>query len=668
MGFNDWAHYGCNINQQLFVNTANELVATGLAKDGYRYVNIDDCWPAMSRNAQGQLVANPQLFPNGLKWLGDYLHARGLKFGIYEDAGTSTCGGYPGSWDHFQQDAETFASWGVDYLKLDGCNVPSVPGQTAEQTYQYAYTEMSQALKATGRPIIFSESAPAYFYGSPGFTQIMSWIGHEGNLWRFGSDIADNWASVLTNYSQDNSYNLASYAGPGHWNDPDMLEVNNSGLTYTEQQSQFSLWAEMAAPLLISTDMTNLSQQALSILSNKAVIAVDQDPYGAQGTIVKTENNVDILAKPLANGDIAVVLFNKGDTPASAAITAHDAGFSVDAPAYLLDNLWTGQVTETSSVIAANIPAHGVVMYRVRPTTRPTVDPPSVVATLEATAHDLTATATDYGRLPAQDLSVQPNLPTGWAAQPTSGTALPLLAPGSTQTVSWSLTPPSLSPGQTYDFGVTFTYRWPSAETPATTSASQTYTAPFVAQYTSLQQAFNNVGVTDNSNPTPGDFDGSAASGNGNSYSAEALAAVGITPGGTVSGNGVTFTWPDLPAGVPDNVNGGQPSIAFSGSGSSLALLGSSTYNYPGTTGAITYTDGTVQFFTLSFPGWFAVSPPSNAVACTQGRNTQQGFGDTEYYYCLFEEDIPLLPGKQIAVVTLPQSQSEHVFAMAVKS
>ncbi len=186
MGFNDWAHYGCDISQQLLVSTADELVATGLARDGYRYVNIDDCWPAMSRDAAGQLVANPELFPNGLKWLGDYLHARGLKFGIYEDAGTSTCGGYPGSWDHFRQDAETFASWGVDYLKLDGCNVPSVPGQTAEQTYQSAYTQMSQALKATGRPIIFSESAPAYFYGSPGFTQIMSWVGHEGNLWRFG--------------------------------------------------------------------------------------------------------------------------------------------------------------------------------------------------------------------------------------------------------------------------------------------------------------------------------------------------------------------------------------------------------------------------------------------------------------------------------------------------
>ena len=342
MGFNDWADYGCDIGQQLFVNTANALVATGLAKDGYQYVNIDDCWPAMSRNAQGQLVANRALFPSGLAWLGDYLHARGLKFGIYEDAGTSTCGGRPGSWGHFQQDADTFASWGVDYLKLDSCNVPSVQGQIAEQTYQSAYTQMSQALQATGRPIVFSESAPASFYslrllpllrhGSPGFRQIMSWVGHEGNLWRFGSDIADNWSSVLTNYSQDNSYDLASYAGPGHWNDPDMLEVNNPGLTGTEQASQFSLWAEMAGPLLISTDLTKLSAQALSILSNKAVIAVDQDPYGAQGTIVKTEGNVDILAKPLASGDIAVALFNKGDTLANASITTHDAGFRTTLP------------------------------------------------------------------------------------------------------------------------------------------------------------------------------------------------------------------------------------------------------------------------------------------------------------------------------------------------
>jgi alpha-galactosidase len=387
MGFNDWANYQCNISQQLFVNTANKLVATGLAKDGYRYVNIDDCWPAMSRNAQGQLVANPKLFPNGLKWLGDYLHSKGLKFGIYEDAGTSTCGGYPGSYGHYAQDAKTFASWGIDYLKLDWCNVPfqDFPGDSPAQVAQTLYTQMSQALKATGRPIVFSESAPADYcsgdkYGQAStcsgtnFWNDMSWIGHEGNLWRIGTDIAlgqtsgaAKWASLLTNYSQDNTPGLAAYAGPGHWNDPDMLEVNQPGLTTTEQQSQFSLWAEMAAPLLISTDMSNLSPQALTILSNKAVLAVDQDPYGAQGTIVKSANNVDYLAKPLANGDIALVMFNKGNTAVNASITAQAAGFLGRTHGYLLDNLWTHQHTETAGTITANVPAHGVVMYRVRP-------------------------------------------------------------------------------------------------------------------------------------------------------------------------------------------------------------------------------------------------------------------------------------------------------------
>jgi alpha-galactosidase len=682
MGFNDWANYGCDINQQLFVNTANALVATGLAKDGYRYVNIDDCWPAMTRNAQGQLVANSALFPNGLKWLGEYLHARGLKFGIYEDAGTSTCGGYPGSWGHFKQDAETFASWGVDYLKLDGCNVPSVPGQTAEQTYQSAYTQMSQALKATGRPIVFSESAPAYFYGSQGFTQIMSWVGKEGNLWRFGSDIADNWSSVITNYSQDNSYDLASYAGPGHWNDPDMLEVNNPGLTVTEQRSQFSLWAEMAAPLLISTDMADLSAQSRSILSDKAVIAVDQDPYGAQGTIVKTQGNVDILAKPLADGDIAVTLFNKGDTSTNAAISAHDAGFSISPKGYLLDNLWTHEITETASTIAANIPAHGVVMYRVTPVASAHLASPATVLSISnpplvaGEPVPVTVTFTDNGLLPLQDARVSLSVPAGWSATATSATSVGTVQPGRSATVSYSVTSVTPAPGSTVQFGASASYRWPGGDKLLRISAVESYPSP--TPYPNLAAAFNNIAITDEANPDPanlnGGFDGSS-----DTYSQQALDAAtsvsGATlsdyaaPGSTVSYDGVTFTIPNVAADTADNVAGSGRKIALSGSGSAIAFLGSEA-GFTQDTVTVTYTDGTTSTAQLGFPNWCCDTTTaygSTPVVQTTHRDTPSGPADYGVDYDIFYNTIPITVGKTVATVTLPANSAIHIFAMAIK-
>jgi alpha-galactosidase len=681
MGFNDWANFECDINQQLFVNTANALVSTGLAKDGYRYVNIDDCWSALHRNAHGQLVANPSLFPKGLKWLGDYLHARGLKFGIYEDAGTSTCGGWPGSWGHWQQDADTFASWGVDYLKLDGCNVPSVTGQSAEQTYKSAYTQMSQALKATGRPIVFSESAPAYFYGSPGFTQIMSWVGHEGNLWRFGSDVADNWASILTNYSEANSYHLASYAGPGHWNDPDMLEVNNPGLSSTEQQSQFSLWAEMAAPLLISTDMTHLSAQAQSILANKAVLAVDQDSYGAQGTIVKTEGNIDILAKPLENGDIAVVLFNKGETAANASISAHDAGFSISPPAYLLDNLWTHRVTETSSAIAANIPAHGVVMYRITPVAGAHLAPPATVMSIANSAlvagkpTPVKATLTDDGLLPLQNAAVALSLPAGWTATATSPTSFATVQPGRSVTASYLVTSTTPPPGSTVEFSTASGYGWPGGSAQQA-AAIESYPSP--TPYPNLAAAFNNIAITNESNTNPANLNGGFDGGN-DTYSQQALNVAtpvsGATlsnhgaPGSTVTYNGVTFTIPNVAADTPDNVSGNGPKIALSGSGSAIAFLGSEA-GFTQDTVTVTYTDGSTSTAQLGFPNWCCATQTSYGsvpVLQTTHRDTPTGPADYGIDYDLFYNTIPITAGKTVATVTLPGNNAIHIFGIAIK-
>lgn len=364
MGFNNWAHYECKLNEKLFVDTADALVATGLAKFGYRYVNIDDCWMEKQRNSAGELVANPKLFPHGMRWLGDYIHSKGLKFGIYEDAGYMTCQKAPGMYGHIEQDVKTFVSWGVDYLKLDYCYSPDdrYPGKDFSQVAHIVYGEVSAALLKSGRNIVFSCSPPAYVFGKPGeFAEVMSWIGSVCNLWRTDDDIFDAWKSVLANY--EGNVGLAKYAFPGGWNDADMLEVGNPGMSLTEQQSQFSLWAMMASPLLISTDVAKLSPAALKILSNQNVIAIDQDPPGRQASVVRQIGHVDILSRPLANGDHAIALFNKGAKPEK--ISVNIMAIGLPAGAYRLQNLWSKQLVETHFMISANVPAHGVVLYRV---------------------------------------------------------------------------------------------------------------------------------------------------------------------------------------------------------------------------------------------------------------------------------------------------------------
>ena len=364
MGFNNWAHYECKLNEKLFTDTADALVSTGLARLGYRYVNIDDCWMQKQRNAAGNLVADPKLFPHGMRWLGDYIHSQGLKFGIYEDAGYMTCQKAPGMYGHIEPDVRTFASWGVDYLKLDYCYSPDgkYPGKNFSQVAHIVYGEVSAALLKSGRDIVFSCSPPAYVFGNPReFAEVMSWIGSVCNLWRTDDDILNAWKSVVANYA--GNVGLAKYAFPGGWNDADMLEVGNPGMTLTEQQSQFSLWAMMASPLLISTDVAKLSPAALKILSNAEVIAVDQDPLGRQASIVKQLGKLDILARPLANGDHALALFNQGERPEK--ISVNILALSLRPGRYRLKNLWSKKISETRLMISADVPAHGVVLYRV---------------------------------------------------------------------------------------------------------------------------------------------------------------------------------------------------------------------------------------------------------------------------------------------------------------
>lgn len=382
MGWNDWAHYQCGVTESIVKANAQALVSSGLAAKGYDTVTVDDCWMQTGRDANGNLVANTSIFPDGMAALGTYIHNLGLKFGIYEDAGYATCGGYAGSGtpngggaDHFAQDARLFASWGVDYLKLDGCNVYVPSGQTQLQAYQNAYSAENSALKNSGRDIVFSESAPAYFMNTPNWYSVLGWVSQYGQLWREGWDIAtydsskpnnDRFYSVLNNYSYNNL--LSRYAGPGDWNDPDFLIAGDSGMTDQESRSEIALWATMAAPMILSSDVSSLSSTAVSQLGNSDIIAVDQDSLGAQGTVISSNGTTDILVKPLANGDRAVALLNRGSTSETASTTVSAIGFTGGSGCgYTVKDLWAGTSTSTTNTISATVASHDTAMFRVSP-------------------------------------------------------------------------------------------------------------------------------------------------------------------------------------------------------------------------------------------------------------------------------------------------------------
>jgi len=359
MGFNNWnsTHCRAEFNEAMIRGVADKFVSLGLRDAGYRYVNIDDCWANWQRDKNGRLIPNPKRFPSGIKALADYIHSKGLKFGLYSSAGTSTCEplrenrGFPGGLGHEKQDAATFASWGVDYLKYDNCNNQKVPALQR-------YAAMARALRATGRPIFFSvcewgENKPWLWAGKPPVS---------AGSWRTTGDIRDTYASMLKNFKQN--VVLARYATPGHWNDPDMLEVGNGGMTDVEYRSHFSLWAIMAAPLLIGTDLRTIKPDALKILLNKEVIAVDQDPLGVQGRQVSDANGIHVIVKPLKGGSEAVAVFNENDTARAVSVGAREIGLRRGAH-YRLRDLWAHTDATGDGSIKLQLPAHATVMYRI---------------------------------------------------------------------------------------------------------------------------------------------------------------------------------------------------------------------------------------------------------------------------------------------------------------
>ncbi|CAN6282633.1 unnamed protein product [Urochloa humidicola] len=351
MGWNSWNHFGCGINEDLIKQTADALVNTGMAKLGYQYVNIDDCWAESDRDNQGNFVANRQTFPSGIKALADYVHAKGLKLGIYSDAGTRTCSKkMPGSLDHEEQDVKTFSSWGIDYLKYDNCN-------DAGRSVTERYTKMSNAMKTYGKNIFFSLC-------EWGRENPATWAGSMGNSWRTTDDIADNWGSMTSRADQNDRW--ASYAGPGGWNDPDMLEVGNGGMSEAEYRSHFSIWALAKAPLLIGCDVRSMSQQTKDILSNSEVIAVNQDSLGVQGKKVQSSNGLEVWAGPLSNNRKAVVLWNRQGYQAT--ITAQWSSIGLaSSTAVTARDLWAHSSFTAQGQLLASVPPHDCKMYVLTP-------------------------------------------------------------------------------------------------------------------------------------------------------------------------------------------------------------------------------------------------------------------------------------------------------------
>ncbi|XP_021902359.1 alpha-galactosidase-like isoform X2 [Carica papaya] len=348
MGWNSWNHFQCNINEET-VKSTDALVSTGLAALGYKYVNIDDCWGEDSRDWRGNLRPKASTFPSGIKGLADYVHARGLKLGIYSDAGYRTCSNtMPGSLGHEDQDAATFAEWGVDYLKYDNCyNGGSKP--------QERYIKMSYALRKVGRPILYSlcewgQEDPA------------RWAGQYGNSWRTTGDINDTWASITSIADQNN--NWGRYAGPGRWNDPDMLEVGNGGMSLDEYRSHFSIWALMKAPLLIGCDLRSVSRETLSIIGNKEVIEVNQDPQGIQGRKIRSKGDLEVWAGPLSRGRLVVVMWNRSNARAAISVAWREVGIPPLKPVIVRD-LWAHSFVYMSKQyrMTAYVAPHGCKMY-----------------------------------------------------------------------------------------------------------------------------------------------------------------------------------------------------------------------------------------------------------------------------------------------------------------
>ena len=357
MGWNSWNHFAGKIDDATVRAQADAMVSSGMRDAGYVYINIDDTWEA-ERDSQGVIHANNK-FPD-MKALADYVHGKGLKLGIYSSPGPKTCAGYAGSYGHEEQDAQTYAAWGIDYLKYDLCSFGKImeasgSPQAAHKLMIDAYTKMHRALQKTGRPIVFSLCQ----YGADAVWRWGASVG--GNTWRTTGDISDKYSSMTEiGFGQAG---LARFAGPGHWNDPDMLEVGNGGMNLEEYRTHMSLWALLAAPLLAGNDMSTMKPETVALLTNREVIAIDQDRLGKQADRIRAEGTQEIWARPLADGSKAAGVFNRFDWPQTIEINFRELGFKGSVK---VRDIWAAKDLGTvSGNFQAHVPGHGVVLLRV---------------------------------------------------------------------------------------------------------------------------------------------------------------------------------------------------------------------------------------------------------------------------------------------------------------
>jgi alpha-galactosidase len=358
MGWNSWNKFGCNVGEDMIRQMADGMVKSGMKEVGYQYIVIDDCWQ-VERDQSGNIVADAKRFPAGIKALADYVHSRGLKFGIYSDAGYKTCAKRPGSLGHEYQDALQYAAWGVDYLKYDWCN-------TTTQDAQAAYALIRNALNASGRSIVLSicewGTAKPWLWGEK--------VG--GNLWRTTGDISDMWQGKDKHHLGvvdilDLQDGLQSYAGPGHWNDPDMLEVGNGGMTTDEYRAHFSLWSILAAPLLAGNDLRDMKPEIHDILTNKEVIAVNQDALGRQGRRVRKDGDLEVWAKQMQDGSRSVVLLNRDVSEKEIAVSWEDIGYPSHLSASVRDLWHAKDLGQHQEKFSASVAPHSVVMVKIAP-------------------------------------------------------------------------------------------------------------------------------------------------------------------------------------------------------------------------------------------------------------------------------------------------------------
>ncbi len=351
MGWNSWNKFHGDVSDKIVRAVADAMVTSGMRDAGYIYVNIDDTWQGQ-RDAQGNITPNEK-FPD-MKALAKYVHSKRLKLGIYSSPGPKTCAGYEGSFRHEAQDARTYASWDIDYIKYDWCSAARV---YLPKSMPEAYAIMGRALQATGRPIVYSLC-------QYGLLDVGEWGGKvSGNLWRTTGDIGDNWAS-MSHIGFDEQMGRAKYAGPGHWNDPDMLEIGNGGMTDTEYRTHMSLWSLLAAPLLAGNDIANMSAATKAILLNKEVIAVDQDALGKEAVRVSKNGDLEVWARPLAGSAWAAGLFNRG--PAAARVTAKWSDMGISGRHHIRDLWQHGDMGAAADAYTAEVPSHGVALIRIQ--------------------------------------------------------------------------------------------------------------------------------------------------------------------------------------------------------------------------------------------------------------------------------------------------------------